>query len=79
VVLGKQSIPIGQIDLLVTFRDACNYRTEILTFEVVDSSGPYHVILRRPCYIMFMAIPSYAYLTLRIPGPASIITMEAKA
>jgi hypothetical protein len=48
-----------------------NYRTETLTFEVVNFSGPYHVILGQPCYIKFMDIPSYAYLKLKIPGPMS--------
>jgi hypothetical protein len=56
-----------------------NYRTETLTFEVVNFSGPYHIILWWPCYIRFTAIPSYVYLKLNIPGPADIITMEAKA
>jgi len=78
VVPGKQSIPIGQIDLPVTFGDADNYRTETLTFEVVDFSGPYHIILGRPCYVKFMAIPNYAYLKLKMSGPAGIITVEAK-
>jgi hypothetical protein len=27
---------------------------------------------------MFMAIPSHAYLRLKIPGPAGVITVEAK-
>ena len=36
IVLGKQAIPIGQIDLSVTFGNPSNYRTETLTFEVVD-------------------------------------------
>jgi hypothetical protein len=45
VVPGKQSIPVGWVTLLVTFRDANNYHTEMLTFESVDFSGPYHVIL----------------------------------
>jgi hypothetical protein len=27
---------------------------------------------------MFMAIPSYDYLKLKIPGPTRIITVEAK-
>jgi hypothetical protein len=40
-----------------------NYRTELITFEVVHFSRPYHVILGWPCYVKFMAIPSYAYLT----------------
>jgi hypothetical protein len=38
-------------------------------FELVDFFGPYHVILGWPCYINFMAIPIYAYLMLKIPGP----------
>jgi hypothetical protein len=65
--------------LLVTFGDASNYRTEMLAFEVVDFSGPYHVILGRPCYVKFMATPSYAYLKLKILGPAGVITMKATA
>jgi hypothetical protein len=44
---------------------------------VVDFSDPYHVILGRPCYVRFMAIPSNAYLKLKIPRPARVITMEA--
>ncbi|XP_066308497.1 uncharacterized protein [Miscanthus floridulus] len=33
VVPGKQAMPLGQIDLPVTFGDQFNYRTETLTFE----------------------------------------------
>jgi hypothetical protein len=51
VVLGKQSVPLGQVTLPVTFGDASTYHTETLTFEVVDFSGPYHVILGRSCYV----------------------------
>jgi hypothetical protein len=79
VVLGKQSIPLGQVTLSITFRDASNYRTEMLTFEVVDFSRPYHVILGWPCFVTFMVIPSYAYLKLKILGPTGVITVEAKA
>jgi hypothetical protein len=78
VASSKQSIPLEQITLLVTFRDASNYCTEMLTFEVVDFSDPYHVILGLPCYIKFIAIPSYTYLKLKILGQVDIITMEAK-
>jgi hypothetical protein len=45
VVPSKQSIPLRQINLSITFGDANNYCTETLTFKVVDFSGPYHVIL----------------------------------
>jgi hypothetical protein len=64
--------------LSVTFGDASNYRTETLAFEVVDFFGPYHIILGRPCYVKFMAIPNYGYLKLKIPRPTRVITVEAK-
>jgi hypothetical protein len=51
----------------------------MLAFEVVDFSRPYHVILGWPCFVTFMAIPSYAYLKLKILGPTGVITVEAKA
>jgi hypothetical protein len=70
VVSGKQFITLG---------DASNYCTETLTFEVVYFSGPYHVILRWPCYVKFMAIFRYTYLKLKIPRPTGVITMDAKA
>jgi hypothetical protein len=78
VVLGKQSILLGQVALPVTFRDTSNYRTEALTFKVVDFFVPYHIILGWPCYVRFMTIPSYAYLELKIPGPTGVITVKAK-
>jgi hypothetical protein len=62
----------------VTFGDVSNYNTETLAFEVVNFSGPYHIILGRPCYVKFMANPSYTYLNLRIHGPIGIIIVEAK-
>jgi hypothetical protein len=78
VVLGKQSVPLRRVTLPVTFKDASNYRTETLVFEVVNFTRPYQVIMGQPCYVKFMVIPSYAYLKLKIPGPIGIITMEAK-
>jgi hypothetical protein len=78
VVPGKQYVPLGQVTLPVTFGDVSNYRTEMLTFKVVDFFGPYHVILGRSCYVKIMAIPSYAYLKFKILGPVGVITMEAR-
>jgi hypothetical protein len=65
--------------LPVTFGDASNYCTKMLTFKVVDFSSPYNVILGQPCYVMSMAIPNYAYLQLKIPRPVGVITTEARA
>jgi hypothetical protein len=49
VVPGKQSVHLGRVTLPVTFRDTSNYRTDTLTFEVVNFSGPYHIILEEGC------------------------------
>src|SRR6185295_18778143 len=47
VVLGKQAIPLGQIDLPMTFGDPSNFRKVTLTFEVLGFKGAYHAILGR--------------------------------
>ncbi|XP_066322539.1 uncharacterized protein [Miscanthus floridulus] len=75
VMPEKQAVPLGQIDLLVTFGDQSNNRTKILTFEVVEFLRTYHAILGHPCYVKFMAIPNYTYLKLKIPGPSGVITV----
>jgi len=68
-------MPLGQIDLSVTFGDPFNYRTETLTFEVVRFPGTFHAILGRPCYMKFMAVPNYTYLNLKTPGPGRVISI----
>jgi hypothetical protein len=75
VVPGIEALPLGQIDLPITFGDVRNFRTETLTFEVVGFSGTYHAILRRPAYENFMVMPNYTYLKLKIPRPKGIITV----
>ena len=45
IVLRKQAMPLGQIDLSVTFGDPSNYRTMTLTFEVVGFHRTYHAIM----------------------------------
>ena len=45
IVPRKQAVPLGQIDLPVTFKSPSNYRMETLTFEVVGFHGAYHAIL----------------------------------
>ena len=75
IMPGKQAVPLGQIDLPITFGDLTNYKTETLTFEVVGFHGTYLAILGRPCYAKFMAIPSYTYLKLKMSGPCAVITI----
>ena len=49
VVPGHRAVPLGQIDMPVTFGTPKNFRKETLTFEVVGFQGAYHAILDRPC------------------------------
>ncbi|XP_066323964.1 uncharacterized protein [Miscanthus floridulus] len=75
IVPRKQVMPLGQIDLPITFGDQFNYRIETLTFEVVGFPGTFHAISRRPCYVKFMVVPKYTYLKLKVPGPHGVITV----
>jgi hypothetical protein len=75
VVPGMEALPIGKINLPVTFKDLRNFRIETLTFEVVGFSGTYHAILGRPAYMKFMVVPKYTYMKLKIPAPKGIITV----
>ena len=68
-------MPVGQIDLPITFEGPSNYKTETLTFKVVGFHGTYHAVLGRPFYVKFMAVPNYTYLKLKISGPGRIITV----
>ncbi|XP_066316473.1 uncharacterized protein [Miscanthus floridulus] len=69
-------MPLGQINLPVSFGDRSNYRTETLTFDVVGFLGTFHTILGRPCYAKFMAIPNYTYLKLKMTSPHEVITIS---
>jgi hypothetical protein len=71
-----QAIPIGGVQLLVTFGELTNFCKELLTFEVVDFPGTYHKLLGWPNYAKFMAVPHRASLKLKIPGPHGVITMD---
>jgi hypothetical protein len=73
VAPGKRIQPLGQIDLPVWFGTPDNFHKETLTFEVVGFRGAYHVILGRPCYAKFMAVPNYTYLKMKMPGPKGVI------
>jgi len=63
-------------DLPVTFGNKTNFRTETLTFEVVNWKGVYHALLGRPAYAKFMAVPNCTFLKLKMPGPNGVITVS---
>jgi hypothetical protein len=73
IVPGGANYPLGKIELDVCFGNSNNYHREKLEFEVMDWSSQYHAILGRPTFAKFMAVPHYAYLMLKIPGPKGTI------
>jgi hypothetical protein len=75
IVPGKAAYPMGQVSLPVTFSTEENFRTEYLSFEVVDFKSSYHTILGRPMLARFMAIPHYTYLVLKMPAPKGVLTV----
>ncbi|XP_066354874.1 uncharacterized protein [Miscanthus floridulus] len=74
IIPWKRTLPLGQIDLPITFGDPSKFK-ETLTFEVVGFHGTYHVMLGQPCYAQFMAIPNYTYHKLKMSGPNGVITV----
>ncbi|XP_052166839.1 uncharacterized protein LOC127783686 [Oryza glaberrima] len=67
--------PLGHVELLVTFGDSANFRTERIDFDVADLNLPYNAVLGRPALVKFMAATHYAYLQMKMPGPAGPITI----
>jgi hypothetical protein len=76
IVPRSANYPLRKIELDVCFDDSGNYRREKMEFEVMDWPSQYHAILGRPAFARFMAVPHYAYLTLKIPGPKGTIIVQ---
>jgi hypothetical protein len=77
IILGQSSIPIGRIDLEVSYGSGENKRRETLTFEVASFDISYNCILGRPFLLKFMAIIHTAYATIKMPGPKGVITLRS--
>jgi hypothetical protein len=75
IMPGHSCTPMGRIELEVLFRGKDNHCREPIWFEVVDLNSPYHALLGRPALAKFMAVPHYAYLKMKLPGPCGVITI----
>jgi hypothetical protein len=75
VVPDKAAYPIVRVCLPVTFGTKENFRTEYLTFEVVDFCSSYHAIFGRPMLAKFMAMPHHTYLIMKMPAPKGILSI----
>ena len=69
----------GSLVLEVTFGSPDNFRRENLLFNIGPVSSDYQALLGRPAFACFNAIPNYAYLKLKMPGPRGVITVNRNA
>jgi hypothetical protein len=75
IMPGLSCTPMGRIQLDVLFGEKDNFRREPVWFKVVDLNSPYHVLLGQPALAKFIAVPHYAYLKMKLPGPHGVITI----
>src|SRR4051812_39232376 len=76
VILGVEANCIGSITLDVVFGSPDNFRSEELIFDIVPFRSGYHALLGRTAFAKFNAVPHYAYLKLKMPGPRGVITVS---
>src|SRR3954464_11471673 len=76
VVPSKAAMSLRIVQLEVVFGNRCNFAKQVLEFEVLDWQSQYHALLGRPAFAQFMAVLHYAYLKLKMPGPAGVITVN---
>ena len=60
----------------VVFGSPDNFRSEELIFDIALFRSGYHALLGRTTFARFNAVPHYAYLKLKMPGPRGVITVS---
>ena len=76
VIPGFEARCWGSLILEVTFGSPDNFRSEELLFDIAPFSSGYHALLGRTAFACFNAIPNYACLKLKMPGPRGVITVN---
>ena len=76
VTPGPDTHSMGSISLEVMFGSPDNFRSEKLTFHITPFKSSYQALLGREDFTRFNAIPHYASLTLKMPGPRGIISLQ---
>ena len=76
VITGIEAHCTGSITLEVVFRSPDNFRSKELIFDIVPFRSGYHALLGRTAFARFNAVPHYAYLKLKMPGPRGVITVN---
>ena len=76
VTPGPEAHCTGSLLLVVIFRFPVNFCSENLTFHIAPFQSGYQALLGCEAFARFNAIPYYASLMLKMPGPRGIITVN---
>ena len=76
VTPGPEAHCTGSLLLEVLFGFPDNFRSEKLTFHIAPFQSGYQALLGCEAFARFNAIPHYATLMLKMPGPCSIIIVN---
>ena len=76
IIPGVEASCTGLVTLEVVFGSPDNFRSEELIFDIVPFRSGYHALLGRTAFAKFNAVPHYAYLKLKMPGPRGVITVN---
>ena len=76
VIPGIEAYGRGSVVLEVTFGSPGNSRSEELLFTIAPFRSGYQALLGRAAFAHFNAVPHYASLKLKMPGPRGVITVS---
>ena len=76
VTPGPYAKCTGSLSLEVVFGSPDNFRSEKLIFDIAPFRSGYQALLGRAAFARFNAVPHYASLKLKMPGPRGIITVS---
>ena len=76
VMPGQEARCTGSLLLEVVFGSPDNFRSERLTFHIAPFQSVYQALLGRTAIARFNAIPHYAFLNIKMPGPRGIISIS---
>ena len=76
VTPGPDTPSMGSLTLEVMSGSPDNFRSEKLTFHIAPFVSRYQALLGREAFARFNTIPHYASLTLKMPGPKGIISLQ---
>ena len=76
ITLGPGAHCMGSLLLEVILGFPDNFRSENLTFHIAPFQSGYQALLGRKAFTRFNAVPHYASLTHKMPGPRGIISVN---